>query len=417
MKPYIALAALLLVAACGQAPAFDGASELTPATFGTPSYDEAKGLAKHSDGVYVAGKTDGALHGPSSGDSDAFVRKYTSSGALVWGRQFGTPADDHAAEVAGDGGDHAYTVGTTSGSLAGPLAGLSDVFVRKYASDGSVLWTRQFGSSLDEYASNVATSGSNAVYVVGVTLGNLAGKIGQYDAFIRKYTASGNVVWTKQFGTPEEDSVSDVAVDGDGNVYVVGYTYGSLGGRNGGGSDMFIRKYAPAGDVAWTKQVHFSSGDAAEGVAVSGGSVYLVGGYYANNNIADSNVRVVKYATSGSVSWSKGFGVFGTDYVNDVTADGSGVVFAGLSYTPFAGPNQGGGDGYIFKLNGSGNPVWGKQLGTVAYDRVSAVLRRGDKLYAAGATAGTLGSANSGGVDAFLRKVQSSDGSTLWTDQ
>ena len=107
----------------------------------------------------------------------------------------------------------------------------------------------------------------------------------------------------------------------------------------------------------------------------------------------------------------------GTDYVDDVTADGSGVAFAGSTYTSFAGTSQGNGDGYVYKLSGSGAYLWGKQLGTSAYDEVQAVLLRGGELYAAGTTNGVLGSVNSGGGDAFIRQLRSSNGSTLWTDQ
>jgi hypothetical protein len=33
-----------------------------------------------------------------------------------------------------------------------------------------------------------------------------------------------------------------VATDGDGNVYVSGWTYGSLGGAKQGGGDAFVAK-------------------------------------------------------------------------------------------------------------------------------------------------------------------------------
>ena len=180
---------------------------------------------------------------------------------------------------------------------------------------------------------------------------------------------------------------------------------------------MFIRKYTPSGSVSWTRQLHFSDYDYGSAVAVYGSSVYLAGSYYFGNSSSDLDVRVIKYSTSGSAGWNVSFGPVGTDYVDDVTADGSGVVFAGNTYTSFAGTNQGGGDGYVYKLNKSGAYLWGKQLGTSAYDDVQAVLLRGGELYAAGTTNGVLGCVNSGGSDAFIRQLRSSNGSTLWTDQ
>lgn len=413
---YLVPAGLLLLAACSQAPAPESGSTLEPATFGTPGFENASGLAPHAGGAYVVGSTSGALHGANAGNADAFIRKYNRSGALVWGRQFGTPEYDYAEGVAPDGKNGAYVVGSSYGSLAGSRGG-SDAVVRRYNENGSALWTRQFGSGTFDTATDAAVSGGNTLYVVGSTLGNIAGSKGSYDAFIRKYTASGSVSWTKQFGTSAEDLANDVAVDGSGNAYVVGYTYGSLGGPNGGGSDMFVRKYTPAGSVAWTRQLHLSDYDYASAVAVYGSSVYLVGSYYYNNDSSDTDVRVVKYSTSGSAGWSVGFGPYGSDYVSDVSADGSGVAFAGGTYTSFGGTNQGGGDGYVLKVSGSGGYLWSKQLGTSEHDDVQAVLLRGRELYAAGTTTGVLGSVNSGGSDAFLRQMRSSNGATVWTDQ
>lgn len=409
---------LVTLAACSQAPApgTDAPADLAPLTFGSSGYDYANGLARHSSGVYAVGYTDGNLHGTPKGGGDAFVRKVDTGGSVIWGKQFGTPSYEAAESVASDSSNNAYVVGTTYGSLAGSRGG-SDIFVRKYTSSGSVAWTKQFGTTDYDYGSDVVVYGSN-VYVVGSTPGSIAGSKGSWDAFVRKYSSSGSILWTRQFGTSAEDLSNDVAVDGSGNIYVVGYTYGSLSGSNGGGSDMFIRKYSASGSVLWTKQLHYSDYDYAQAVTVSGSSVYLVGGFYYANNSSDPDVRVVKYSTSGSKTWDYGFGPSGYDYVADVTADSSGVTFAGYTYTSFAGTNQGGGDGYVYKLKPDGTYAWAKQLGTSEFDATQAVLARSSsETYAAGYTYGVLGSVNSGSADAFLRRLSGSSGSTVWTDQ
>jgi len=418
MKRYLVPLVLLVLAACAQAPApNDALPDLAPLTFGSSGDEGANALARHSSGVYAVGYTTGNLHGTHRGQGDAFIRKVDTGGAVVWGKQFGTPSYETAEGVASDGSNNAYVVGTTFGSLAGSR-GNNDVFIRKYTSSGGISWTKQFGTGSYDYAGDVAAYGSN-VYVVGYTEGSLAGSKGSWDAFIRKYSSSGSVLWTRQFGTSAEDFAMDVATDGSGNIYVVGYTYGSLGGTNGGEADMFIRKYNPSGGVVWTKQQHYSNADYGYAVAVSGSSVYLVGSFLYGNNWDDPDVRVLKYTTGGSLSWDYGYGPSGYDYVNDASADGSGnLYFAGTTYTNFGGTNQGNGDGYVIKLNSSGGYAWTKQLGTSAYDSTNAVLARtSSEVYAAGTTAGTLGSTNSGSYDAYLRRLSGSTGNTVWTDQ
>lgn len=419
MKRFLVSALFLALAACSQVPTpgLDNNADLAPLTFGSSGYDAANDLAKHSSGVYAVGDTYGNLHSAPKGDSDVFIRKYDTFGAVLWGKQFGTPSYDIALGVAGDSSNNAYVVGNTNGSLAGSRGG-GDAFIRKYSSSGSVVWTRQFGTSSYDSATAVAVSGSN-IYAVGSTGGNLAGSLGSSDGYIRKYSPSGGVVWTKQFGTFDLDYAADVAVDGSGNAYVVGYTYGSFGAANGGGADMFIRRYNASGSVTWTRQLHFSSFDAAVAVAVSGSNVYLVGQQYFNTSAStDIDVRVVKYNTSGTFLWERLTGPGSDEFVQDASADGSGVVFSGATSGSFTGTNQGDFDGFVYKMSSSGNFVWAQDQGTSAYDITQAVLvRTSSEVYAAGLTSGVLGGTQSGNGDAFLRRLRATDGTTVWTDQ
>lgn len=314
MKRFGTLTALLVLAACAQVPVPGDQAQLglAPAKLSSAKFDLANGLAKHSTGVYVVGQTDGNLYGTNKGSSDVFISKYRSNGTVLWGRQFGTPKVDYPNAVAGDGSNNAYVAGSTSGTLAGSR-GAFDGFLRKYNSSGGVVWTRQFGSTADAAADGVATYGTNAVYVVGRTNGNLAGNKGGYDAYLRKYSARGKVVWTKQFGGPQDDYAIDVAIDSRGNVYVLG------DGDNG----TLIRKYNPSGSLVWTRQPFSDYGGKA--MAISGNSIYVVGGFLNvggsfegngqlspymptdDNEYFHMDVWVEKHTTSGSFVWGKDY--------------------------------------------------------------------------------------------------------------
>lgn len=405
---------LVVLAACNQAPVPEVGAGLEPLAVDSPFYEAAQGLAGHSTGVYVVGVTGGSLYGTYGGGGDAFISKYSTSGVLIWGKQYGTPTLDLGEDVAADRGGNAYAVGSTSGSLTGLRSNSSnDAYVRKYSPDGAVLWTRQFGTATNDVAEGVAVYRADAVYVVG----EMGGYPNQGDAFLRKYTASGSLVWTRPFGTEGEDAAADVALDRSGNVYVVGSTTGSLGAPNGGSDDIFLRKYTPDGNVVWDRQMHLSSGDYAAAVTVSGGHLYLVGGFYYNAAAsADLDVRVVKYTTSGSLVWSKGFGPASDDLAHDVAADSSGVTFVGRTEGSFGGPHQGGTDGFVYKLGPDGATLWRKQQGTAEggsiynFDATFAVLARtSGELYTAGTTYGWGGAV-------FLTRLNGLDGSTVWTD-
>ena len=110
----------------------------------------------------------------------------------------------------------------------------------------SLSWTKQLGSSSNDYATGVATDSSGNIYVTGYTSGGLDGNTsaGSNDLFVVKYNSSGTKQWTKQLGTSSTELAEGVATDSSGNVYVAGYTYGGLDGNTSAGNrDLFVVKY------------------------------------------------------------------------------------------------------------------------------------------------------------------------------
>ena len=209
----------------------------------------------------MTGYTEGILPGQTNaGGYDAFVRKYDADGNTVWTRQFGSSATDYAYGISVDASG-VYVAGYTAGTLPGQTsAGGYDAFVRKYDADGNEVWTRQFGSSASDQASGISADASG-VYVTGYTSGALPGQTsaGGTDAFVRKYDTNGNEVWTRQFGSSASDQASGISVDASG-VYVTGFTYGALPGQTyAGSSDAFVRKYDADGNAVWTRQFGSSS--------------------------------------------------------------------------------------------------------------------------------------------------------------
>jgi hypothetical protein len=59
---------------------------------------------------------------------------------------------------------------------------------------------------------------------------------------VSKYDASGNLLWTKQFGTSADDHAFGISSDGLGNLYIAGATSGDFDGPNAGESDAFVAK-------------------------------------------------------------------------------------------------------------------------------------------------------------------------------
>ena len=111
-------------------------------------------------------------------------------------------------------------------------------------------WTKQLGTSSDDWGNDVTTDSSGNIYVTGDTLGGLDGNTnsGFEDIFIIKYNSSGSKQWTKQLGTSKDDRGFGVTTDSSDNIYVSGSTSGELDGNTHfGDRDIFLVKYSSSG--------------------------------------------------------------------------------------------------------------------------------------------------------------------------
>ena len=259
----------------------------------------------------------------------------TSSGTKddkVFTKQLGSSAEDVAIEVAVDSSGNSYVTGYTDGGLDGnSSSGKQDFFLIKYNSSGTKEWTKQEGSSGDDYAYGVAVDSSENIYVTGYTDKKLHGNnnSGRFDMFLVKYNSSGARQWTKQLGTSNNEYASAIATDSSDNIYVTGMTWGGLDGSTkpsycmGAGTakasqectDIFLVKYNSSGTKQWVKQLEGSSKsfDNAQGLAVdSSDNIYVAGftngGLDGNTSSGKHDILVVKYNSGGSKQWLRQFG-------------------------------------------------------------------------------------------------------------
>ena len=70
---------------------------------------------------------------------------------------------------------------------------------------------------------------------------------GGKEAFVVKYDNTGALQWVSQFGTSADEEAWGIAADHKGDVYVTGWTMGSLGSTNKGITDLFVVKFSSDG--------------------------------------------------------------------------------------------------------------------------------------------------------------------------
>ncbi len=307
----------------------------------------AKSTAVDGDGyVYVTGYSLG-----SGTNFDCATIKYNSNGDTVWVRRYNGTAngDDNGLALAVDGASNVYMAGYSQNSGAD-----MDYLIIKYNSAGVEQWVSSYNGSGngDDCARSVAIDGEGNVYVTGYSTGVGTGR----DYATVKYNSAGAFQWAASYNGSEDwnDYAQKVAVDGSGNVYVAGYATNVTSSR-----DFVIIKYNPAGEVQWTAVFNcpiYNSDDYLTSMAIDGsGNVYVAGYTYCGGNLS-YNYTTVKYNTAGAEQWVATYNgpVNGLDVAQSIAVDGSGNVYV-------TGYSQGSGTGYDYltiKYNPAGAQEW-----------------------------------------------------------
>jgi hypothetical protein len=203
------------------------------------------------------------------GDSDGLVAKLSADGSsLIYSTYLGGEGRDEIWDLAVDAAGAAYLAGNTQ-STDFPTAdayqenysgGAFDVFAAKLSGSGnSVVFSTYLGTTGTEQGLAVCADGTGAAYVAGFTSSSdfptenayqETHQGGTWDAFVTKFTAAGSsLIYSTYLGGSGMDYGCGMTVDGDGAVYVTGYTFSTnFPAENGyqetlqGGCDGFVAK-------------------------------------------------------------------------------------------------------------------------------------------------------------------------------
>jgi hypothetical protein len=184
-------------------------------------------------------------------------------------------------------------LGGAGGSQLTNATGTADIYLLKLSSTGGLLWSRNFGSSaVGEIPYSVAVDGVGNIVITGNYAdglmdfggGQLPSAIGS-NIFVAKFSSGGSHIWSKGFLTSGRGT--GVAVDGSGNVVVTGYFQQAVDLGSGlltsnGGYDIFVAKYASTnGASMWVDHIGNTGHEAGNGVAVDGANGNIVNtGYF-----------------------------------------------------------------------------------------------------------------------------------------
>ena len=218
------------------------------------------------------------------------------------------------------------------------------------------------------------------------------------DLFIAKYDSLGNYIWHIAVGSSGTDIVRDIAVDNQGDVYIIGRTGGTMDIdpdtpvvwlRNVRSPDAFIAKFDSTGDYKWAHTLGGQGDDQGHGIDLDAdGNVYVVG---YNSMAVDFDPGVgtailtppnrnwdsylASYDPQGNYRWVRPISGKGSDYIKSVYCDDKGKLYITGSFTDSLRFDTtktvyhdalGNLDAITAAYDTAGNFIWSKQFGSAS---------------------------------------------------
>lgn len=196
------------------------------------------GITKSTSGIATLGAFQTVFGGGMF--YDAYIAKFNSSGTMQWATYYGSSGDDGGFNIASDLSSNVFITGNTTSSSGIATLGAyqtttfgGDAFLVKFNSIGARLWGTYFGGTGIEYSYGLCTDTSGEVLISGTTQsangiatsGSYQSiKGGSYDAFLSKFSTSGAIKWATYIGGNFYEVLNSVYIDLNGSIYACGYT-------------------------------------------------------------------------------------------------------------------------------------------------------------------------------------------------
>ena len=376
--------------------------------------------------VYVGGQVVGPIPPAGQntylgGNGDSFLQAYDQSGNVKWTAEFGSVAQDRVLGVAADS-TGVYAGGFTMGAMTGQtFYGATDAYVAKYSLTGQQLWMHEFGGPGVDRVQAVASNGTY-LYVTGYTSESLYGQpfLGEQDCFVQKWSQNGTLLWTTEFGTPGTDRCYGIIVNKSG-VFIAGRTDNVFAGKTSIGLlDAFVTQFDSNGNMIWLNQFGTTEPDRGWGIAGDSTGVYVTGRFGASFDgqpyAGDDDSYMAKFDTSGSLIWANEFGTPTFDRGNGAATDSTGVYGIGLTEGALPGNvNMGSDDCYIGKWTTAGAPLWMVEFGTTGLDQCWGAATDSTGVYITGEAGTALPAYPADTNGGFLLEKYSTNGALLWS--
>ena len=338
----------------------------------------------------------------------------------------------------------------TTGSYQTTIS-IQDAFISKFDNQGNIIWATYFGGNNEEriYTMDIDTNeniiiAGNTTSTIGLaTSGTQQQFIASFDdAFIAKFSSSGQLMWSTYFGGNNHELITSVKVDNQNKIYVTGHTNSSdlpctaNAERNtlNDYENTFLGVYDEAGLLIYNSYYLSGSSNIGEAIVISeNGTIYFSGtsndttiitnvNIHQNQNAGNLDGFIIKLSSNYQTIWKTYFGGTQNDMINSMLIDSiENLYIVGSTKSnnsistvnSFQANYTNNWDGFCVKLDSSSSQIWGTYIGSNSIDELSALAHKDSSLWIVGFTDGNMlitdssstQLSNNGGMDNIILKL------------
>ncbi len=310
--------------------------------FGGSSDDMATGVLTLADGSFIL---TGRTRSFGKGDIDLFFSRISPQGEVTSFKTYGGLVEDRIMGITPTLDGQFLIYGSTrSGSK-----GLLDIIVLKVTKYGDVIWSRVLGGPVTDVTYSIKeTPGGD--YIVFAYTNSWEDLYGATDGYLIKLNVNGDILWNKSFGGSDYELLtnSDAAlITESGEIFMTGATH-SMGA---GDYDEFLIKFDAMGELDWAKTIGGTGYDFGRAITRTIDNGILVYGLITDPESGDRGSLLTKFSQGGELLWSQAYGGTQTNDIYTLHENEDGSLFA---TGKIEGHGESGADIWVINIDPSG---------------------------------------------------------------
>lgn len=232
-----------------------------------------------------------------------------------------------------------------SKELDGELFNIGRVYVVRTDSKGDTLWTREYGGDSDDIGYSLQKVRGNGYIIAGKTRSFGAGR---WDVYLIRIDSNGDTLWTKTYGTEENEEGWSVDLTSDNGFVIAGWTTYI----NPPHYSVYVVRTDSIGDTVWTRMYDLTD-------SINNSEAYSVvqtnDGGFAVTGYKNSNALLLRIDSNGDTLWTKTYQEATTGRCIQNTNDGGFIIAGYLGAVPSVAS--------LLRTDSNGDTLWTRNYG------------------------------------------------------